>query len=108
MNGKNMIRLVSASALLFALGATPYAAGLPAGFPQAFDWTGPIDAIRLSDDMVVINDRTFVLSRSARLHGAPGLGSLKKGITVGVKANMDSENKVIQDLWILPDGYQEP
>lgn len=108
MNAETMLRWMSACAMLSALGGTPYAAGLPAGFPQAFDWTGPIDAIRLTDDMVVINDRTFVLSPSARLHGVSGLSSLKKGTTVGVTANMQDERKIIQDLWILPEGYQEP
>lgn len=108
MNTKYLVRWLAASAALLALVANTHAAGLPAGLPQAFDWTGPIDAIQLSDDMIVINDRTFVLSRSTRLHGTSDRSSLKKGTTVGVTANMQDERKVIQDLWVLPDGYQEP
>lgn len=108
MNGKYLISRVATSAALFALVANTNAAGLPTGLPQAFDWAGPIDVIRLADDTVVINDRQYVLSVGARLHGASGRASLKTGTTVGVISAIRDNKNVIQDLWVLPDGYEAP
>lgn len=108
MNMHHRMSWLAASAALLALVANTHAAGLPTGLPQAFDWTGPIDVIRLADDTVVINDRQYVLSIGARLHGASGRASLKTGTTVGVISAIKDNKNVIQDLWVLPDGYQAP
>jgi len=79
---------------------------LPPGYPSAFDWSGLVDELELSNNMIIINDRQFVLARGARLHGpkgTAGTSSLHKGMPVGVRVDTDGQTKTILELWLLPD-----
>lgn len=103
------ICLLAAGAGLLAVTAAGSAAGLPSGYPQSFDFAGTIDGIEMTADTIVIDDRTLVLRRDARLHGPRGSmdrSALRKGMTVGVRHDMQGERMIIRDLWLLPDGLQ--
>lgn len=106
---KKWIRAMSCvSALCLAWIAVPATAAseLPPGYPSAFDWSGYVDEYDAANGVIIVNDRQFTISGSARVHGpkgSAGVSSLRKGLPVGLKMRVEDERKVATDFWIVPD-----
>lgn len=103
-------RQASALCLMGVVFAAWAVTDLPPGYPSSFDWSGYVDELELSNSMIIINDRQFVLSSGARLHGpkgTAGTSSLHKGMPVGVRVDADGQTKTIVELWLLPDRQQD-
>jgi hypothetical protein len=106
---KNWLRSIGVvSALFLAWIAVPAMAALdlPPGYPSAFDWSGYVDEYDAKNSVIIVNDRQFTISGSARVHGpkgSAGVSSLRKGLPVGLKLRTEGRQKIATDFWIVPD-----
>jgi hypothetical protein len=113
-NQENMqmykLRFIAAVLALTLAGAAS-AQGLPNYYPKGgFQRTGVLDAVQPEAQRIVIGDLGYLYSsnlvvHSPRSYSVP-LSRLKPGTRVAFKT-LENRGRVITEIWLLPDNYDD-
>lgn len=100
-------KILSSLLVTCVLVTTAFAQNLPSYYTEdGFQRTGRIDAVRLEERVVIINDIEFTLSESIVVHSLSNekdsIGRLTSGKIVGYRLGSNAE---IAEIWLLPSYY---
>jgi len=87
------------------LTGTPAQATGPAANSVAYQETGKVDDIHLSQNQIVINDRAYLLAGNVSIvagNKSSSKNALRKGMNLGFNFTEDRQKSVITEIWILP------
>jgi hypothetical protein len=105
-NQENMqmykLRFIAAVLALTLAGAAS-AQGLPNYYPKGgFQRTGVLDAVQPEAQRIVIGDLGYLYSSNLVVHSS----RLKPGTRVAFKT-LENRGRVITEIWLLPDNYDD-
>ncbi len=86
-------------------------AAFPNYYPKdGFQRVGMLDAVQLERQVVVINDVPYSLSNNVIIHSLRSYSvpasRLRIGSQVGYK--MAAGGRLVTEIWLLPDDYENP
>ncbi len=88
------------------------AAKLPDYYPQSFRFTGTLERLDHSRNIIVIGDLELVLPGNVKVHTLHTefgtVNSLRPGMKVGAAlAQSRSGKPMVSEIWVLPDDYRQ-
>ncbi len=97
---------------LMVLGSTAGATALPDYYPQAFRFTGTLQLIDPSRDIIVVADTQMSIPGNLKVHTLNTqygtINSLRPGMKVGAALGVSRNGRpIITEIWVLPDDYQQ-
>lgn len=87
------------------------AARLPGHYPSEFQAVGIVNQVDTRDLNLVVNNRSFPVSRNAAIHDLRNpfttLNAVKAGNKIGFRLEKLTDNRyMLVEIWILPNDYQ--
>lgn len=71
-----------------------------------FSERGKIDSVNVKEDKIVLNGRSYRLSRGTRVYGPKGglipREALRKGIFVAFNTSVQGSSYIVSEIWIIP------
>lgn len=106
----NKYRLtLSVALLLLALPLTLAARQLPAHYPDSFQHMGTIDDINVAAEHIVILDTMMRLPSAIPVHTPQQplahVNGLRRGMRVGFSLQGMGNQRMVTEIWVLPDRY---
>lgn len=97
--------------LLLAIGLPALAARLPNYYPSEFDMVGVVNSVNKADGVMVVNGKTFPVSRNSLIHSLreqhTTLDAIRAGAKIAFRLEKIGENQyMLIEIWLLPDDYQ--
>lgn len=87
------------------------AASLPDYYPQSFRFSGTLQRVDASRNIVVIGDTLLAIPGNVKVHTLNSqygtINNLSPGMKVGAKLFMNRHGKpMVSEIWVLPNDYQ--
>jgi hypothetical protein len=97
--------------LAILLAGSVAAQDLPRYYKDAdFQRTGRVDSVQIEAQRIVIDDIAYTISSSLVVHSPRAysvpISNLKVGTTVGYKF-LNARARLIGEIWLLPDDYND-
>ncbi len=98
--------------ILILLSTWVNAAVLPSYYPPAFRFTGTLQRIDASRNIIVVGDTLMQIPANLKVHTLNTefgtINSLRPGVKIGAVLSMTRHGKPqISEIWVLPDDFQQ-
>ena len=97
--------------LLLTMALPALAARFPHYYPEEFSMVGNVDSVDKANSVMVVNGKSFPVSRGSLIHSLreqyTTLDAIREGDKIAFRLEQIGPNQyMLIEIWLLPDDYQ--